>query len=332
VRVKFRSLHARYVAAAAIWTFGLLVLTATVGYLWVEHSPRSARIVHISMMSLAGAALVTAGLAVIRRGLSPFLLLRERLAAVREGSAPRLDGEYPSEVEPLVEDLNALLEEREQRVARAVAKAGDLAHGLKTPLAVLARDIDLADAAGHHELALSIRHQVEKMRRQVESHLAQARAAARGGAPGARASVVDAAHGLIRTMERLHAGRALALAVNVPGDVLVRVPLEDFEEMLGNLLDNACKWATSRVTISARVEGGRATVDVDDDGRGLPAEMREQVLQRGVRADETAPGSGLGLAIVRDLADAYGGSIALEGSPDGGLRARLTLPAQSPLD
>jgi signal transduction histidine kinase len=186
------------------------------------------------------------------------------------------------------------------------------------------------------------------MRRQIDSHLAQARANA-GGALGARASVADAAQALIRAMERLYVERHLTFTVDVARDVTVRVPAEDLEEMLGNLLDNACKWARSRVHISAAPvatvagvagvvagveadlqvglpEAGQITIDVDDDGAGLQPCLRQTVLQRGVRADETAPGSGLGLAIVRDLADAYGGTITLDESSHGGLRARLTLP------
>jgi signal transduction histidine kinase len=128
-------------------------------------------------------------------------------------------------------------------------------------------------------------------------------------------------------MERLHAGRAPLIIVNVPADCAVRVPREDVDEMLGNLIDNACKWTKGRVTISAATDGGRVVIHVDDDGAGLDPAMRQQVLRRGVRADETAPGSGLGLAIVRDLAEAYGGSIELRDSGDGGLRAQLILPA-----
>ena len=127
-------------------------------------------------------------------------------------------------------------------------------------------------------------------------------------------------------MERLYADRSLVIHADVPTGCAVRVPIEDLEEMIGNLLDNACKWTKSRVTIAATLDGGQAVIAVDDDGAGLNAAMREQVLQRGVRADEAAPGSGLGLAIVRDLAEAYGGSIALKQSALGGVSARLTLP------
>jgi signal transduction histidine kinase len=143
----------------------------------------------------------------------------------------------------------------------------------------------------------------------------------------ARTRVGDAVSGLVRTMERLYADRALAIQANVPVDTVVRLPIEDFEEMLGNLLDNACKWTKSRVAVTAIADSGNVVIAVDDDGAGLNTGMREQVLKRGVRADEAAPGSGLGLAIVRDLAEAYGGSITLEPSSLGGVSAKLTLPA-----
>jgi len=177
-------------------------------------------------------------------------------------------------------------------------------------------------------MADSIGHEVDRMRRQIDYHLAHARAAASGATPGARSSVKESADGLARTMLRLHAGRALTVDVRVSADHAVRGQREDLDEMLGNLLENACTWARSRVTVeSSAVEGG-IVITVDDDGPGLAPSMREAVLQRGVRADEAAPGSGLGLAIVRDLAELYGGSIALDRSPEGGLRARLQLPSR----
>jgi len=326
--VKLRSLQARLVVAAVMWTVGLITAASVVAIAVVTLHPRQAILVHDALLALVGAAIVTAGLSVIRRGLSPLVMLRDRLAAVRDGRSARLDGEYPSEVVPLVDDLNGLLEERERRVARAVAKAGDLAHGLKTPLAVLAKDIDGADAAGQHDLAASMRRQVERMRRHIEWHLAHARATAAGPAPGARANIGECARGLARTLERLYADRALAITVDTPPDVTARVPVEDLEEMLGNLLDNACKWAKSRVSVAAALDQSRIVIDVDDDGTGIDPAMRDRVLRRGVRADEGAPGSGLGLAIVRELAEAYGGSVSLDRSPEGGVRARLALPAR----
>jgi signal transduction histidine kinase len=213
---------------------------------------------------------------------------------------------------------------------------------LKTPLAVLSHEADRAAAAGQGELAAGISEQVERMRRQIEYHLAHARAAASGAMPGAHTLIGDSAAGLARTLLRLHADRGIAIDVDVPPGLALRCQREDLDEMLGNLLDNACKWARSRVTLRAaplaagqgsdesQSGGGRdrlVEITVDDDGPGLDPSMREAVLQRGVRVDEAGPGSGLGLAIVRDLAALYGGAIRLGASPAAGLRATLRLPA-----
>jgi len=327
------SLRARVMAGAALWTFGLLALTCVIGVTVLIGHPIQHAYILRALMDHPGAVLVVAvasmfvGLWQVKRGLSALDDLRTQLSAVRDGRERRIAGAHPAEVEPLVADLNALLEHREQTVRRAVAKAGDLAHGLKTPLAILAQEASRADAAGQRDLAASIEQQVDRMRRQVEYHLAQARAAASGAAPGARCPIAASADPLARTLLRLHAGRGIAIAADVSADHTFRGQREDLDEMLGNLVDNACKWARTRVAIASRAHDGVVTITVDDDGPGLEASMREHVLQRGVRADEAAPGSGLGLAIVRDIAELYGGSIALDASPLGGLRARLQLPS-----
>jgi signal transduction histidine kinase len=246
---------------------------------------------------------------------------------VREGRSQRIEGDYPSEVQPLVNDLNALLEDRERAVARALTTAGDLAHGLNTPLAVLAQEAEQAGAAGHHDLATTLRQLVERMQRQIDYHLARARAtASTGAAPGLRCSVLPSVEGLVRTMRRLHAGRELTIDTDVSPGHEIRGRREDLDEMLGNLLDNACKWARSRVAISSSIEDAQLVIAVDDDGPGLEPSLRARVLQRGVRADQQVQGSGLGLAIASDLAELYGGSVTLETSPLGGTRARLQLP------
>jgi signal transduction histidine kinase len=253
--------------------------------------------------------------------------LRRRLADVHAGRQRAVVGTYPSEVQPLVDDLNALLDHRDRRVREALAKAGDLAHGLKTPLAVLGQEAERAEAAGQHELSQVLSHQVTRMLRQVEYHLAHARAAASGAMPGARCRVIDSAAGLARTLERLHVRRGLQIDIDIPEDHAVRGQREDLDEMLGNLLDNACKWARTRVAVASTNGDRGIVITVDDDGPGLAESMRQVVLQRGVRADEAAPGTGFGLAIVSELAALYTGSIVLEESPLGGLRARLQLPA-----
>ncbi len=223
--------------------------------------------------------------------------------------------------------ISSLLEHRERIVRRALAKAGDLAHGLKTPLAVLAQEAERAEAAGEHETASTISLQVDRMRRQIDYHLTQARATTPGSVPGARCPVLVSVEGLTRTLEKIYAARGLAMEVDVSPGHFIRGQREDLEEMLGNLLDNACKWAKSNVKIQSVQENGAVVLTVDDDGPSLPLSMRDEVLQRGVRADEAAPGSGLGLAIVRDLAQLYEGTITLDDSPLGGLRASLRLPS-----
>ena len=165
------------------------------------------------------------------------------------------------------------------------------------------------------------------MRRQVDFHLARARAAASGATPGARSAVLESAEGLARALDRLHDDRGVSLELKVAGEHTVRTERQDLDEMLGNLLDNACKWARTRVVLESTRRNGVIVLTVDDDGPGIDGTLLEAVLQRGVRADEASPGTGFGLAIVRDLAELYGGSIALERMPGGGLRAVLQLPA-----
>lgn len=327
------SLRARVLLGAFLWTIGLFLGSGLVLTHYMLFAPEAPGIFHgffyhyMGWIAAVTVVSLVVGLSQVRRGLASFDELRARLLGVRSGRDKRLAGAYPTEVQPLVADLNSLLQDREQRVTRALTKAGDLAHGLKTPLSVLNQHAERARAAGHTELAAAIAQQVERMRRQVDYHLAQARASASGANAGARSHLLTSADALVRTMQTIHADRALTIAVHISHEQFVRVQREDLEEMLGNVVDNACKWAKSRVDIRSSAEAGRIVITVDDDGPGLEPSLRETVLQRGVRADEAAPGSGLGLAIVRDLAELYGGAIALGDSPLGGLRATLQLPA-----
>jgi signal transduction histidine kinase len=280
-----------------------------------------------AVMGIFAVAFVVGGMFLVRRAVAPLWSLRANLASVREGRSRGIAGDFPTEVQPLVDDLNALLEDRERAIARALTTAGDLAHGLKTPLAVLAQEAEQAAAAGHHDLATTLSELVERMQRQVDYHLARARATAPArSAPGFRCAVLPSVEGLVRTMRRLHAGRELVIGVDVSPAHEIRGRREDLDEMLGNLLDNACKWARSRVAISSSLEDGRVVVSVEDDGPGLDPSLRSRVLQRGARADQQVRGSGFGLAIVTELAELHGGSVALETSPLGGTRARLQLP------
>lgn len=322
-----KSFRSRLLLGSILFVGGLLPIFHLTSMALFRRYPRgmAMRIDHMTLMIVA-LLFIAVGVSMMRRGLSPFDALRARLAAVRAGSEKRLEGRYPSEVQPLVNDLNALLEHRDEAVRRALGKAGDLAHGLKTPLAVLMHEVQRAEDAGQHDLAAEMRTQLDRMRRQIDYHLAHARAAASGNTLGARSSVLDSANALARTLLRLHADRGLTLDMSVSADHFVQVQREDLDEMLGNLLDNACKWARSRVAITSSLDDASILITVDDDGPGLDPALRDVVLQRGVRADEAASGFGFGLAIVRDLAELYGGSIALERSPAGGVRAGLGLP------
>ena len=320
-----RSLRSRLIWGTLLGLIGLLVGV----YVFALHESRHPGpflFWHLILFGGLATTFVLGGLLQIRNGLSEFNQLRSRLSDVREGRKKNIEGVYPAEVQPLVNDLNALLENREQAVGRAQAKAGDLAHGLKTPLAILLQEAERARASGEHALASTIALQVERMQRQVDYHLAHARAAAAGTAPGAWCSISQTVEGLIRTLRRLYAERGITIDANISGDHGVRTQQEDLEEMLGNLLDNACKWAKSRVSTASSMEASNIIITVDDDGPGLDPAKRDVVLSRGVRADEAAPGSGLGLSIVRELAELHGGTISLEGSPMGGVRARLLLP------
>jgi signal transduction histidine kinase len=328
------TLRARVLLGAVLWTFGLFVLSGSVTTAIVEHHRRFANTLHgmfghwLPAFTIAALCLV-AGLWQVRRGLAPVHQLRERLGAVHRGVESRVNGSYPAEIQPLVDDLNALLVVQAETVRRAVARAGDLAHGLKTPLAVLSHEANAAAAAGNPQVAAAVTEQVERMRRQIDRHLAHARAAASGATADARTNVGDAAAALARTLQRLYADKSPHIEVQVPGDHDVRVHRHDLDEMLGNLLDNACKWASGRIRLGSTAATATITIVVEDDGPGIAAPLRDAVLRRGVRADEAAPGSGLGLAIVRDLAEVYGGRVALDSSPLGGVLACVELPRAS---
>jgi len=320
-----RSLRSKLIMASVLWTAGLLMLIHIFS-LTVIHVFPQMRGARAAGMISTGVLLMAGGLLAVYQALAPLRRLREKLAAVRSLPSRCIEGRYPSEIQPLVDDLNALIEDRERAVKRAIATAGDLAHGLKTPLAVLSQEADRAASAGNGELAGRIAQQVERMLRQVQYHLARARAAP-GAAGAAPCRVAPCAAGVVRTLLTLYAARGLGISSTIDPGMCALVRQEDLEEILGNLLDNACKWAKSRIALQASVVGSMLVLRVDDDGAGLDADRRNFVLERGVRLDQAAPGSGLGLAIVRDLAEMYSGSICLEDSPLGGLRVGVWLPA-----
>jgi signal transduction histidine kinase len=325
------SLRSRVAVGAILWTLGLFTLTSLLVMFLLTRHPHSVVVIHrtlghIGILGVLAIALLLMGLSQISKGLSPLARLRQRLAAIHRGEHARITGAYPSEVQPLVEDLNTLLQQHEEAITRAQFKAGDLAHGLRTPLAVLSEEARTAEAAGQPAIAHAIRQQVDRMRRQMDWHLAHARAAASAATPGARCEIDTVRDGLIRTVSRNYADRGLDIRAVGASGLVARAQQQDMEEILGNLVDNACKWARSTVSIDSRAEDTRVVLTVDDDGPGVPDDQREEVLRRGVRADVSTPGSGFGLAIASDLARLYGGSVSIDRSAQGGTRATVTLP------
>jgi len=268
----------------------------------------------------------------VRFGLAPLKRISQSLAAIRAGTSERLEGTFPEEIAPLARETNALIDANREIVERARTHVGNLAHALKTPLSVIVNE---AVARGEDPLATKVREQAAVMRDQVQHHLERARIAARATVVGTVTEVAPVVTALARTMEKIHRDRGIAIDVEAQ-NTRFRGERQDLEEMIGNLVDNACKWAQSRVAIevlAARADTPQPAhslrVVVDDDGPGLTPSERErvQVARRGNRLDETKPGSGLGLSIVTDLAALYGGALTLGTAPIGGLRAELVLPA-----
>lgn len=263
----------------------------------------------------------------IRFGLKPLIDLRSAVGSVRRGQAERITGTYPHDVAPLAQELNMLLDTNREILARARTQVGNLAHALKTPLSVIVNEADGQSS----EMPGRVREQAAIMRQQVEYYLNRARAAALAGTLGAVTEVEPVLKALARTFAKIYRERVLNIEVEAAPDLQFGGERQDLEEMVGNLIDNACKWAVSRVVIRAeRAESeGRPVlrIIVEDDGPGLPVAAREEVLTRGRRLDETKPGSGLGLSIVSDLASDYQGRVELGEAAGGGLRAELELRA-----
>ena len=267
----------------------------------------------------------------VRFGLAPLKRISESLAAIRAGTAERLAGRFPVEIEPLARETNALIDANREIVERARTHVGNLAHALKTPLSVMMNE---AAARPDDPLAAKVGEQIVIMRDQVTRHLERARIAARATVVGSVTEVAPVVTALTRTMEKIYHPRGIAIDLDAPEGVRFRGERQDIEEMLGNLVDNACKWAQARVSIEVTQERRQddpikviVRVVVDDDGPGLSPADRDQVARRGQRLDETKPGSGLGLSIVLELASLYGGNLTLSTAPIGGLRAELVLPA-----
>ena len=249
--------------------------------------------------------------------------LQGEVSAIRRGEGERIAGAYPRDLSPLASELNLLIASNREVIERARTQVGNLAHALKTPLSVIANEAE-ADVS---PLGAKIRAQTDVMRDQVTFYLDRARLAARSSVIGTITDVEPVLDALMRTFQKVPHPR-IDFDFDGAAGVRFRGERQDFEEMAGNLIDNAGKWAAGRVQVRARGElEGYFDVVVEDDGPGLPPERREEAVKRGLRLDETKSGSGLGLSIVHDLARVYGGELTLEDAPAGGLQAVLRLPS-----
>jgi len=278
-----------------------------------------------------GLGLVVLTLLQVRFGLRPLRKIEQGLARIRSGEAERLEGELPVEITPLQRELNALIKSNQAIIERARTHVGNLAHALKTPLSVITNEAD----ANSTPLAEKVGEQARLMRDQINHYLDRARMAARSGVIGGVTEIEPVADSLVRALGRIYDGRGIAIETHVAPGLRFQGEKQDLEEMLGNLLDNACKWTAGRVVLTIASETPANprdkdqwfTILVDDDGRGLDKSERTGAMKRGRRLDETTPGSGLGLSIVGDLAELYRGRFELDRAPAGGLRAKLILPA-----
>ncbi len=269
--------------------------------------------------ALVAAALLAALLAQATFGLRPLREITQALEALRSGRARKLQSaRFPREIRPLADELNAVLEHNDRMVERARTGAGDLAHALKTPLSVMLAAADRGDA----NLGTIVADQVVRIRENVDRHLAVSVPADRQS----RTRLTDVVQAVVAMLSSVHGDRSLVFDVDLAPELEFHGSRADLEDMLGNLLDNACKWARRTVRVSATLDGGELAVAVSDDGPGVPEAALSTILQRGKRLDEATPGSGLGLAIVSALADSYGGRLELSPAGESGLRATLVLP------
>ncbi len=256
-------------------------------------------------------------------GLWPLRLVRQEVASIRSGTRTRIGEDFPAEIRPMTEEINQLLAHSEAQAEEARRHAGNLAHALKTPLTVITN----AATADSPDLDDAVIREASVMRRQIDHHLARARAIGRRATAQARARVWDSLEAVQRAIDRLYEDVTVDIAGN--HDAEVRVERQDLDEMVGNLVENAAKYGGGRVFVTVEPKGSMVDIIIEDDGPGIPEADIGSLFTRGARLDTTGkPGTGLGLAIVRDVAEIYGGSIHLEESEDlGGLLARLTLPA-----
>lgn len=283
-----------------------------------------------TILSLLGAGLLAAVFIQVKFGLRPLKKMQASLTAIRKGQAERLDGTFPSELQPVADEFNLLIQANTEVIERARTQVGNLAHALKTPLSVLTNEAQAIKSP----LASKVSEQTQIMRDQVSLYLDRARRAARAQTIGSVCDVEPVLSALGRTIMRINQDRGVQIEVTVTPGLKFRGETQDLEEMTGNLIDNASKWSNRNVVVTAvpmteSIDAGRdwLMITVDDDGPGLPAEKRADAIKRGKRLDESKPGSGLGLSIVTETAAMYGGSVVLGDADLGGLRVQLKLPS-----
>jgi signal transduction histidine kinase len=282
----------------------------------------------VTALAILGLGLIAAVLLQVKMGLRPLKKIRDSLSAIRSGDEERLHGDFPPEIDPLVKELNTLLDYNHEVIERARTQVGNLAHALKTPLSVLTNEAD----ANPGPFSRKVSEQTKVMRDQVNHYLDRARVAARANVIGANTPVEPVLEAILRVLNRVNQDKGIDASLECEEGLNFRGEQQDLEEMVGNLVDNAFKFARTTIKVSAtrtpRTESLPAYVciSIEDDGPGLPEESLDSALKRGKRFDESKPGSGLGLSIVTDIATLYKGSFKLEQSGLGGLNAILLLP------
>lgn len=294
------------------------------------HIARFDRIILWSL-GILGTGIILAMFLQLAIGLSPLREVRKGLSEIRTGSARRLSRDCPPEIEPLVNEMNAVLAHNETLIERARTQIGNLAHALKTPLTVLTNE---TSSSPNSRLGQAVEKQIATIRRHVDYHLARARAMGHARHIRARTQVGKSAKSVARTVQRLYRDKDLKIQFDIERGLKFLGERQDLEEILGNLVDNAAKWGKGKVRISGRrlppsSRGAQFMLSVEDDGPGIQDPKHSRALERGKRLDDSVPGSGLGLAIVRDLAKLYGGRVKLARSPLGGLKVEVLLPAEN---
>ncbi len=301
---------------------------------YLDHELGEFNSVLVWSLGIFSLSMIAIAILLLLYAMAPFGQLRTAFANFRAGATPNMRGRFPEEVQPLIDDLNNLIAASGEQMQRARAQAGNIAHGLKTPLAILVDEAYRLEEKGESQAAAVIQDQCRRMQSQIDYQIARARAAASRTRPGTAASLTDVAKGVVHALGRLHVERGLHIEDRIPAGVMVACETQDLNEMLANLIDNACKHAKTRVVVRQDEDRPHNLVRViiEDDGSGLPPEAREVVFNIGERWDSRSGGSGLGLSIVRDLVQLYGGKIRLDQSDLGGVKVVLDLPTFSQIE